>query len=50
MVISTPCFVLVDFADASVPLDLHANASKYALDGTLLTHMDGNLCTVAYYS
>ena len=40
--------MLVDFVDSSVLLELHTDASKYALGGALLTHIDASFNPVAY--
>ena len=45
-----PCIVQVDFADASILLELYTNASNHLLDGAILTCMDGSLHLVANYS
>ena len=50
LVAYAPCFVLLDFDDASIPLELHTYTLNYALGRALLTYVDGSLCSVAYYS
>ena len=50
LVTSAPCLALVDFSDPYVPLELHTDASQYAVGGTLLTVQDGTSRPVAYYS
>ena len=44
------CLVLIVFADTSVLLNLHTNASKYVLCSALLTCVDRSLNLVLYYS
>ena len=37
LVTYTPYFILIDFADASLQLEVYTNVSKYTLGGALLT-------------
>ena len=50
MISEAPCLALVDFADASIPLEVHTDASSYALGGVLLARLADEWRPVAYHS
>lgn len=50
MVTSAPCMRLVDYSDPTLLLELHTDASQYALGSALLHKENGKLYPVAYHS
>ena len=49
-VASAPCLALVDFAENELKLEVHTDASKCALGGALLAHVEDEWRPVAYHS